>query len=126
MTIKHQIQSVVFTGATGGHPWLAIRFRDLWKHGLHEVRADKVNAAMEEVLREAGIETVFKAVSGDEVAETSGYITLISPEGYTVYVGDVGRSFTTPEMPESILRALEEATTVIRAGKAASPEKISE
>lgn len=106
MTIKEQIKSCVVTGTSKGCPWLAIRFRDLWARGLAEVRADKMNEAMEEVLHESGINN----------REDGGYITFISPKQGTVYV-DAEHYWqgtrADGRLSEAVIQALEDAAKAL-------------
>lgn len=111
MTIKDQIKSCVVTGTSKGCPWLAIRFRDLWARGLADVRADKMNEAMEEVLQECGINR-----QEVDMEDDGGYITFISPKQGTIYVDATvywEGSRSAGRLSEAVIQALEDAAKAL-------------
>lgn len=82
VSIKETLRKLVKSGSTDGRPWAIVRFKDLWDSGLSKVRGDKLDEALAEVLREAGIETVWESEK-----DAVGYATFISASGATIYVG---------------------------------------
>lgn len=71
-----RLSSLLRGGSSHGHPWVVVRFRDLWDSGVHNTRGDKLERAMAEALESFGI-------------TGAGYLTLVSKHGYTVYLGGV-------------------------------------
>lgn len=82
LSIADRLRELVKTGKTNERPWAIVRFKDLWDSGLSKVRGDKLDEALAEVLREAGIETVWESEK-----DAVGYATFISASGATIYVG---------------------------------------
>jgi hypothetical protein len=81
-SIEDKLRDLVKTGKTNERPWAIIRFKDLWDSGLAKVRGDKLNDALANVLRDAGIETVWQSEK-----DAVGYATFVSASGATIYVG---------------------------------------
>lgn len=81
-SIEEKLRGLVKTGKTNERPWAIIRFKDLWDSGLAKVRGDKLNDALANVLRDAGIETVWQSEK-----DAVGYATFVSASGATIYVG---------------------------------------
>jgi hypothetical protein len=77
--LAHRLSSLLRGGSSHGHPWVVVRFRDLWDSGLQNTRSDKLELAMAEALESFGI-------------TSEGYLTLVSKYGYTVYLGGVEAS----------------------------------
>ncbi len=71
-----RLRSLLRGGSSHGHPWVVVRFRDLWASGMQNTRSDKLETAMAEALQSYGI-------------TNEGYLTLVSKHGYTVYLGGV-------------------------------------
>lgn len=71
-----RLRDLLRGGSSHGHPWVVVRFRDLWASGLQNTRSDKLEKAMSEALESYGI-------------TQEGYLNLVSKHGYTVYLGGV-------------------------------------
>jgi len=82
VSIKETLRKLVKSGATDGRPWAIVRFKDLWDAGLASTRADKLDEALADVLKELGIETQW-----EKEAPLAGYANFVSASGATIYVG---------------------------------------
>lgn len=74
-TLKDRIKKIVQGTVTDDHHWVVVRFRDLWKAGLHNVRKDKLEEAMASALIDFGINL-----------EEPGYINYVTTSGATLYI----------------------------------------
>lgn len=81
-TLVGKLEPLIKSGNTNGRPWAIVRFKDLWEAGFDTVRRDKLEDALQTVLKNVGIDLEF-----DPKTETLGYATFVSAKGVTVYVG---------------------------------------
>lgn len=76
------LSGLVRVGKANDRPWAIVRFKDIWDAGLGNVRRDKLENALNEVLKSAGIN-----IDLDPQTDEVGYVTFISAKGLTIYVG---------------------------------------
>lgn len=86
-TLVGKLRDLIKVGETDGRPWAIVRFKDLWDAGFASVRKDKIEDALQVVLKEAGIDLDLDFDPEDPDAERAGYVTFVSATGRTIYVG---------------------------------------
>lgn len=100
-TLKDRIKKVLQGTVTDSHHWVVVRFRDLWKEGLHNVRKDKLEEAMSEALKEFGINL-----------DEPGYINYVTTSGATLYINATDPHHHPPgEVLDKIFKRAEELIT---------------